>query len=84
MVLQELPPNIGRRQESCSGKKNRRTSPKPLSRLKETNGILIGDTRTKAFGQKENMGKGEYGKGTFRADQFCILGTYGQWLGRVW
>ena len=34
-----------------------------------------GDNRTAVFGQKENMGKGEYGKGTFRADQFCILGT---------
>lgn len=42
---------------------------------------LIGEVRTEAFGQKENMGKGEYGKGTFRADQFCILDTYGQWLG---
>jgi len=44
---------------------------------------LIGEVRTAVFGQKENMGKGEYGKGTFRADQFCILGTYGQWLGRL-
>ena len=40
-----------------------------------------GDNRTAVFGQKENTGKGEYGKGTFRADQFGILGTYGQWLG---
>ena len=30
---------------------------------------------------KGEYGKGEYGKGTFRADQFGILGTYGQWLG---
>ena len=31
----------------------------------------------------ENKGvwpKGEYGKGVLRADQFSILGTYGQWL----
>jgi len=31
----------------------------------------------------ENKGvwpKGEYGKGILRADQFSILGTYGQWL----
>ena len=42
---------------------------------------LIGDVRTAVFGQKENTGKGEYGKETFRADQFCILDTYGQWLG---
>lgn len=45
------------------------------------NSSLIGGGRTAAFGQKENMGKGEYGKGTFRADQFCIFDTYGQWLG---
>ena len=29
---------------------------------------------------KGEYGKGEYGKETFRADQFCILDTYGQWL----
>lgn len=45
------------------------------------NSSLIGDVRTAVFGQKENTGKGEYGKGTFRADQFCIFDTYGQWLG---
>lgn len=45
------------------------------------NSSLIGEVQTAVFGQKENMGKGEYGKGTFRADQFCILGTLGQWLG---
>ena len=31
----------------------------------------------------ENKGvwpKGEYGKGILRADQFSLLGTYGQWL----
>ena len=31
---------------------------------------------------KGEYGKGEYGKETFRADQFCILDTNGQWLGR--
>ena len=44
---------------------------------------LIGEVDTVACGQKENMGKGEYGKETFRADQFCILDTYGQWLVRL-
>lgn len=42
---------------------------------------LTGEVATAVFGQKENMEKGEYGAETFRADQFCILGTYGQWLG---
>lgn len=42
------------------------------------NSSRTGDDRTAVYGQKENMGKGEYGKGTFRADQFCILDTLGQ------
>ena len=44
------------------------------------------DTKIKANNPHwgyENKGvwpKGEYGKGVLRADQFSILGTYGQWL----
>ena len=31
------------------------------------------------YGCNEKKVKGEYGRSTLCADQFCLLGTYGQW-----
>ena len=44
---------------------------------------LTGATSTAVFGQKENMGKDDYGKGTFRDDQFVFLTHTDNGLGHM-
>ena len=58
---------------------------RPTGQIKSYLSLIESENRLATFptGARGRQGvwpKGDYGKGILRADQFSILGTFGQWL----